>query len=145
MYKRQVISWAPTREEAAADLHQALGDSQLYGVENNRDYLRQILLDVPFASGQPWTRCLEGLVYQANTFEVLSAGTQTSVQDYPGRLGYWAVGVPPSGPMDSRALRLGNLLLGNDEGAAALEITMSGPLLRFNCDAVVAVTCSSGS
>ncbi|MGJ7513851.1 urea carboxylase [Pseudomonas baetica] len=136
----KVIAWAPTREEARADLHSALGDSLLYGVETNRDYLRQILLDAPFASGQPWTRCLEDLVYRANTFEVLSAGTQTSVQDYPGRLGYWAVGVPPSGPMDSRALRLGNLLLGNDEGAAALEITMSGPLLRFNCDAVVAVT-----
>ncbi|MCU0072617.1 urea carboxylase [Pseudomonas koreensis] len=136
----KVISWAPTREQARADLHQALGDSLLYGVETNRDYLRQILLDTPFASGQPWTRCLEGLVYRANTFEVLSAGTQTSVQDYPGRLGYWAVGVPPSGPMDSRALRLGNRLLGNDEGLAALEITMSGPLLRFNCDAVVAVT-----
>ncbi|EJM72613.1 urea carboxylase [Pseudomonas sp. GM55] len=136
----KIISWAPTREEATADLHQALGASLLYGVETNRDYLRQILLDAPFASGQPWTRCLEGLVYQANTFEVLSAGTQTSVQDYPGRLGYWAVGVPPSGPMDSRALRLGNRLLGNDEGAAALEITMSGPLLRFNCDSVIAVT-----
>ncbi|MGH8350514.1 MAG: 5-oxoprolinase/urea amidolyase family protein, partial [Pseudomonas sp.] len=136
----KVISWAPTREEASADLHQALGASLLYGVETNREYLRQILLDAPFASGQPWTRCLEGLVYQANTFEVLSAGTQTSVQDYPGRLGYWAVGVPPSGPMDSRALRLGNRLLGNDESAAALEITMSGPLLRFNCEAVVAVT-----
>jgi len=136
----KVISWAPTREQARADLHQALGDSLLYGVETNRDYLRQILLDTPFASGQPWTRCLEGLVYRANTFEVLSAGTQTSVQDYPGRLGYWAVGVPPSGPMDSRALRLGNRLLGNLEGAAALEITMNGPLLRFNCDAVVAVT-----
>ncbi|MVV49562.1 urea carboxylase [Pseudomonas sp. PB120] len=136
----KVISWAPTREQARADLHQALGDSLLYGVETNRDYLRQILLDAPFASGQPWTRCLENLVYQANTFEVLSGGTQTSVQDYPGRLGYWAVGVPPSGPMDSRALRLGNGLLGNDEGAAALEITMSGPLLRFNCEAVVAVT-----
>ncbi|WPN56739.1 urea carboxylase [Pseudomonas sp. P9_31] len=136
----KVISWAPTREAARVDLHQALGDSLLYGVETNRNYLRQILLDTPFASSQPWTRCLEGLIYQANTFEVLSAGTQTSVQDYPGRLGYWAVGVPPSGPMDSRALRLGNRLLGNDDGAAALEITMSGPLLRFNCDSVVAVT-----
>src|SRR5690606_28478026 len=82
----------------------------------------------------------EGLRYQTNTFEVIGAGTQTSVQDFPGRLGYWAVGVPPSGPMDSRALRLGNRLLGNPEGAAALEITMSGPTLRFNCDAVVAVT-----
>jgi len=136
----KLITWAPTREQARLALHQALSDSQLYGVETNRDYLRQILLAAPFASGRPWTRCLEGLVYAADTFEVLSAGTQTSVQDYPGRLGYWAVGVPPSGPMDSRALRLGNRLLGNSEGAAALEVTMSGPLLRFNCAAVVAVT-----
>ncbi|MBZ9665222.1 urea carboxylase [Pseudomonas sp. LMG 31766] len=136
----KLITWAPTREQASAALDKALADSVLYGVECNRDYLRQILSDAPFASGKPWTRCLENLVYQATTFEVLSAGTQTSVQDFPGRLGYWAVGVPPSGPMDDRALRLGNRLLGNDEGAAALEITMSGPLLRFNCDAVVAVT-----
>ncbi|WP_426134233.1 urea carboxylase [Pseudomonas sp. PWP3-1b2] len=136
----KLITWAPTREQARLDLHQALSDSQLYGVETNRDYLRQILLAAPFASGRPWTRCLEDLVYTADTVEVLSAGTQTSVQDYPGRLGYWAVGVPPSGPMDSRALRLGNRLLGNNDGAAALEITMSGPLLRFNCAAVVTVT-----
>ncbi|MDQ7985739.1 urea carboxylase [Pseudomonas sp. G34] len=136
----KLITWAPTREQASAALDKALADSLLYGVECNRDYLRQILADAPFASGKPWTRCLENLVYQASTFEVLSAGTQTSVQDYPGRLGYWAVGVPPSGPMDNRALRLGNRLLGNDEGAAGLEITMSGPTLRFNCAAVVAVT-----
>jgi len=136
----KLIAWAPTRAQASAALDQALADSVLYGVECNRDYLRQILADAPFASGSPWTRCLEGLVYQASTFDVLSAGTQTSVQDYPGRLGYWAVGVPPSGPMDDRALRLGNRLLGNDTAAAGLEITMSGPTLRFNCDAVVAVT-----
>ncbi|MBJ2347765.1 MULTISPECIES: urea carboxylase [Pseudomonas] len=136
----KVIRWAPTREQARLGLHQALEDCLLYGVETNRTYLQQILLDAPFATGQPWTRCLETLAYRANTFEVLSPGTQTSVQDYPGRLGYWAVGVPPSGPMDSRSLRLGNRLLGNDEGAAALEITMSGPLLRFNCDARLAVT-----
>lgn len=136
----KLITWAPTREQARLALHQALSDSRLYGVETNRDYLRQILLTAPFASGRPWTRCLDSLIYTAHTFEVISPGTQTSVQDYPGRLGYWAVGVPPSGPMDSRALRLGNRLLGNSEGAAALEITMSGPLLRFNCATVVAVT-----
>ncbi|SFW80387.1 5-oxoprolinase/urea amidolyase family protein [Pseudomonas sp. NFACC10-1] len=136
----KLIRWAPTREDASAGLIDALNETRLYGVETNRDYLRQIIADAPFASGQPWTRCLEGLVYHADTFEVLSGGTQTSVQDYPGRLGYWAVGVPPSGPMDSRALRQGNGLLGNPEGCAALEITMSGPLLRFNTDAVVAVT-----
>ena len=136
----KVICWAPDRAAASAGLARALSDTRLYGVETNRDYLRQILADAPFASGQPWTRCLEGLVYHADTFEVLSGGTQTSVQDYPGRLGYWSVGVPPSGPMDSRSLRLGNRLLGNPEGCAALEITMSGPMLRFNTDAVVAVT-----
>jgi len=136
----KLISWAPSREDASAGLIDALNETRLYGVETNRDYLRQIIADAPFSSGQPWTRCLEGLVYHADTFEVLSGGTQTSVQDYPGRLGYWAVGVPPSGPMDSRALRQGNGLLGNPEGCAALEVTMSGPLLRFNTDAVVAVT-----
>jgi len=136
----KLIAWAPSRDEARAALDSALAGTLLYGVESNRDYLRQILADTPFASGNPWTRCLEGLAYRAETFEVLSAGTQTTVQDYPGRLGYWAVGVPPSGPMDDRALRLGNRLLGNPEGAAGLEITMSGPILRFNADAVVAVT-----
>jgi urea carboxylase len=136
----KVIRWAPDRASASEGLSQALSEIRLYGIETNRDYLRQIIADAPFASGQPWTRCLEGLVYQANTFDVLSGGTQTSVQDYPGRLGYWAVGVPPSGPMDSRSLRLGNGLLGNPEGCAALEITMSGPTLRFNTDAVIAVT-----
>ncbi|MEX6664463.1 urea carboxylase [Pseudomonas sp. W2-17] len=136
----KVISWAPNRESASEGLARALSETRLYGIETNRDYLRQIIADVPFASGQPWTRCLEGLTYRADTFEVLSGGTQTSVQDYPGRLGYWAVGVPPSGPMDSRSLRLGNALLGNAEGCAALEITMTGPTLRFNTDAVIGVT-----
>ncbi|AMO48713.1 Urea amidolyase -like protein [Enterobacter sp. FY-07] len=136
----KIIAWQPTREAAIRALHTALGETRLYGVETNRCYLQQILTFTPFACGEPWTRCLEGLRYQATTLEVLSAGTQTTVQDYPGRVGYWAVGVPPSGPMDSRALRLGNRLLGNDDTAAALEITLSGPTLKFNCDAQLVVT-----
>ena len=136
----KIIAWQPTREAAVQALHTALGETRLYGVETNRSYLQQILTFTPFVRGEPWTRCLEGLNYQASTLEVLNAGTQTTVQDYPGRTGYWAVGVPPSGPMDSRALRLGNRLLGNDESAAALEITLSGPTLKFNCDAQLVVT-----
>jgi urea carboxylase len=136
----KLIAWAPTRDDARAGLDRALADTLLYGVETNRDYLRQILADVPFASGTPWTRCLEGLAYRAHTVELVTGGTQTTVQDYPGRQGYWAVGVPPSGPMDDRALRLGNRLLDNPEGTAGLEITMTGPTLRFHADAVVAVT-----
>lgn len=136
----KLIAWQPTRDAARHALDAALDATRIYGVETNRGYLRQILADTPFASGHPWTRCLEGLRYRASTFEVLSGGTQTTVQDYPGRPGYWAVGVPPSGPMDDRALRVGNRLLANDDDVAALEITMSGPTLRFNTDAIVAVT-----
>jgi urea carboxylase len=139
----KIIAWSPTRDAARRALADALHNTRLYGVETNRDYLRQIIDDTPFASGEPWTRCLEGLRYRANTVEIVSGGTQTTVQDHPGRLGYWAVGIPPSGPMDDRALRLGNRLLGNSDTAAALEITMSGPSLRFNADAVVAVTGAS--
>jgi urea carboxylase len=136
----KLIAWDATRAAAIARLDDALARTQLYGVETNRGYLRQILADAPFASGSPWTRCLEQLVYRADTVEVIAGGTQTTVQDWPGRVGYWAVGVPPSGPMDDRALRLGNRLLGNAESAAALEITMNGPTLRFHAATVVAVT-----
>lgn len=136
----KVITWSETREDCRKQLDSALKQTVLYGVETNRGYLRQILADQPFSAGDPWTRCLENLVYSAETFEVLVPGTQTTIQDYPGRQGYWAVGVPPSGPMDSLAFRLGNRLLGNPESAAGLEITMSGPTLRFNTDAVVAIT-----
>lgn len=138
----KTIAWRPSRDEAIATLTQALAETRLYGVETNRLYLMQILAFAPFVTGEPWTRCLEQLCYRAATVEVLSAGTQTSVQDYPGRLGYWAVGVPPSGPMDDRALRFGNRLLGNAEGEAALEITLIGPTLKFNTD-VQAVICGA--
>ncbi len=66
------------------------------------------------------------------TVSVLAGGLATTVQDYPGRRGYWHVGVPPSGPMDSLSFRLGNRLLGNPEGAPGLEITLTGPTLRFD-------------
>nr|WP_254773509.1 5-oxoprolinase/urea amidolyase family protein [Nitrosospira sp. Nsp13] len=65
---------------------------------------------------------------------------QTTIQDFPGRLGYWNIGVPPSGPMDSLAFRLANRLVDNMEGQAAMEITFGGPTLRINCDSVIAVT-----
>jgi urea carboxylase len=61
------------------------------------------------------------------------------VQDHPGRLGYWAVGIPPSGPMDSLSARLANRAVGNQVGVAVLEITVSGPTLHFATDAVIAL------
>ncbi len=83
------------------------------------------------------TRTLQAFPYQATTIEVLSPGTQTTIQDWPGRCGYWAVGVPPSGPMDALSFRLANRIAGNREGTAGLEITLSGPTLLFNATAVI--------
>ena len=87
-------------------------------------------LDV-LARGEMLTRTLQTFAYKADTIEVLAPGTQTTIQDWPGRLGYWAVGVPPSGPMDPLSFRLANRLVGNDEGAPAIEITLSGPTLQI--------------
>ncbi|OBI84235.1 5-oxoprolinase/urea amidolyase family protein [Mycobacterium asiaticum] len=72
--------------------------------------------------------------------EVLQPGMLTTVQDWPGRTGYWHVGVPPSGPMDDLSFRIGNQVLGNPEGAAGLECTKAGPTLRFSAPVRVCVT-----
>ncbi|GGK49647.1 5-oxoprolinase/urea amidolyase family protein [Nocardia camponoti] len=77
---------------------------------------------------------------RATTVEVVAPGMQTTIQDWPGRIGYWHIGVPPSGPMDDLSFRLGNRVLGNNEGAAGLECTLSGPTLRFAAATWVCVT-----
>jgi antagonist of KipI len=72
------------------------------------------------------------------SIRVLRAGLLTTVQDL-GRRGHQRDGVPVSGAMDPVALRLANLLAGNDEGAAGLEVTLDGPRLAFDAEAIVAV------
>jgi 5-oxoprolinase (ATP-hydrolysing) subunit C len=71
--------------------------------------------------------------------EILEAGIQTTVQDYPGRPGMLAQGFFPAGPMDHFAHRAANLLVGNPESAATLEVTLGNVRLRFDADATVAV------
>ena len=68
---------------------------------------------------------------------VTRAGFLTSVQDL-GRTGFRQFGVSTSGALDSFALRVANLLVGNDEGAAGLEITLGGLQLRFEDERIVA-------
>jgi len=70
---------------------------------------------------------------------VVAPGLQTSVQDL-GRRGFAHLGVGASGAMDDVALRLANALVGNDDNAAALEITLRGPTLRFDAPALIAFT-----
>lgn len=70
--------------------------------------------------------------------EVLRAGVLTTVQDL-GRYGMQRFGVPVSGAMDAYSLQVANKLVGNDDDAAVLEITLAGPLLEFHTDNLVAV------
>jgi 5-oxoprolinase (ATP-hydrolysing) subunit C len=72
-------------------------------------------------------------------FEVLKPGLETSVQELPGRLGYWEQGFPPSGPADAWSFRLANLLVGNHRDQAALECQFLGPTLRFLRDGAIAL------
>jgi urea carboxylase len=136
----KVIVNGKSREEALSKLKRVLVQARIYGVETNQAYLLDVLENDDFRAGEVSTRLLAGFEFHPATIDVLEAGTQTSVQDYPGRLGYWAVGVPPSGPMDTLAFRIGNRLVGNSSDAAGLEITMSGPTLRFNADCAACLT-----
>ncbi len=71
------------------------------------------------------------------TLEVLEPGSFTTIQDHPGRSGYWMVGVPPSGPMDDLSFRLVNRAVGNAPDAAALECTATGPSVQVDEPTVV--------
>lgn len=75
--------------------------------------------------------------------EVIQPGALTTVQDL-GRPGYESSGVSPGGAVDRQALRMANLLVGNDEGAAVLEICLSGPVLKFHAETVVALVGATG-
>jgi urea carboxylase len=137
----KIIVQGADRKQALAALDDALQATRIGGIESNLDYLRAVVSrDAAFRAGRHTTRTLSEFNYRPAVIEVLNAGTLTTVQDWPGRLGYWDVGIPPSGPMDDLAFRLGNRLVGNPPGLAGLECTLNGPTLRFHVPAVIALT-----
>jgi len=136
----KLIVTAPTRDQAVRAMQDALDRTAIAGIETNLDWLRTVVRSNTFTSGRVSTRALADIAYTARTIRVLAGGASTTVQDYPGRLGLWDVGVPPSGPMDALAFRLGNRMLGNDEGAAGLEITAAGPTLLFGAATHICLT-----
>ena len=136
----KVICHSETREQALNGLKQALIQSEVYGIESNKDYLYQLLGNEIVEAGLLLTQTLNQLTYYPTSIDVLAGGTQTTIQDYPGRKGYWDIGVPPSGPMDSVSFCLANTILGNSEKEAGLEITISGPTLRFNSATRIVIT-----
>jgi urea carboxylase len=136
----KVLTHGANREEAHAALRAALRETAVHGVETNREFLLALLEEAAVREGTMHVKFAEGVAWAPRGIEVVRPGTQTSVQDVPGRLGFWAVGVPPSGPMDELSFRLGNRLLGNPPDAAGLECTLTGPTLRFHEAGAVVLT-----
>ncbi|NVK36908.1 MAG: urea carboxylase [Gammaproteobacteria bacterium] len=135
----KVIVTKSNREDAINALDDALSNSLIYGIQTNQFYVQHILRSELMQAGKLFTHSLAEFSVELPSFTVLNGGTQTSIQDFPGRQHHWHVGVPPSGPMDSYSFRLANALLNNDETAAALEITLNGPSLKFHVPCSIAL------
>ena len=135
----KIIVAGADRPEAITKLRSVLARTAISGIETNLDYLRAIAGSELLASGKVATTALRDFVFVPDVIEVIAPGAQSSVQELPGRLGLWHVGVPPSGPMDERSFRHANRLVGNADETTALELTVNGPMLRFHSATTVAL------
>lgn len=136
----KLIVHGEDRAEALQKMTEVLEESRLYGITTNMQYLKALLHTSAYQEGKLFTKMLEGFEPEELALEVLDGGVQTTVQDYPGMIGYWTVGVPPCGAMDSYSFRIGNRLLGNEEGAAGLEMTLRGGSYRFRTTTSFCIT-----
>jgi len=133
----KIIVTSETRESAIQAMTDTLAKTQVAGIETNLEYLQNIIDCNVFKAGTQTTRFLNTFEWKTQKIEVLQAGIQTAVQDVTGRLGYWDVGVPPSGAIDPLSLNVANQLLGNAPNTAGLECTLQGPSLKFHCDSQI--------
>lgn len=138
----KVIVWDGSSHDSAVDkMLDTLRLSKVQGCPTNFQYLSAIVSAPAFRRGETTTAFLtsEHFKFKPCSFDVVSGGAYTTIQDLPARLGV-GNGVPESGPMDPVSFRLANILVGNDQGTEALEVTLVGPELLFHSAAVIAVT-----
>ncbi|MFM2090124.1 MAG: urea amidolyase [Planctomycetota bacterium] len=129
---------AEVHADSLAVARAAVAAIALHGVDHDQARLLILLSDPRVAAGRA-APAMRRAPLPAPDLLVLAPGMQTTVQAWPGRIGLWEVGVPPSGPMDDLSLRLANRCVGNPETAAGLEIVMQGPRLRAGRDLVIAL------
>lgn len=129
---------SPTREQTIETMQSILRGSRICGPPTNLEFLADILADERFVAGNTLTKFLDSFNFRPSAIDVLSGGAYTLIEDWPGRptLGR---GFCHSGPMDPLAFRIANALVGNPVETEALEITLSGPDLRFLGPAVVSL------
>lgn len=136
----KIIVKSDSREDSIKKMQRVLSETHIYGCETNIEYLQALLKDEVMQKAQVTTRYLNDFQFHSKRIDVISGGTQTTIQDLPGRKHYWNVGIPPSGPFDRLSFALGNRLLGNAENAAGLEMTVIGPTLKFSMARHIVVT-----
>ncbi|TQL66438.1 urea carboxylase [Nocardioides albertanoniae] len=154
----KVIATGASRDEALSTLADALGETHIDGIVTNVSALRAMTAYAELRSATHSTSTLAERTKESYArgrsgdpdarIDVLDPGVLTTVQDLPGRVGYWQVGVPPSGPFDPVSFAEANLAVGNRRGAPGLEVTVplstgratsGGPVLVFSDAAVVCV------
>ncbi len=135
----KIIVTGADRAAAVAALREALAATRVSGIETNLAYLGAIAASPMFANADVTTAALRDFAFAPRSIEIIAPGAQSSLQEMPGRLGLWHVGVPPSGPMDPRSFARANALVSNDPEAVALEMTVAGPTLRFHIAVEVAI------
>lgn len=127
----KLIVHGKDRADTIKKMQQVLRESRVYGLTTNMQYLKALLETTNYKEGKLYTGMLQGFLPEEKAIEVLDGGIQSTIQDYPGMIGYWFVGVPPCGPMDNYNFRIGNSILGNEETASGIEMTLRGGSYRF--------------
>jgi urea carboxylase len=121
------------------ELKTVLSKSSICGPPTNLDFLLAILKSPEFEAGHTITQFLSNFAFRPPAIDVLAGGSYTLVEDYPGRPTI-GKGFGHGGPMDPISFQIANALVGNPLGKEGLEITLTGPDLRFLADAVVSLT-----
>ncbi|TPX12942.1 uncharacterized protein E0L32_006587 [Thyridium curvatum] len=135
----KVMGYGATREEATTTIVGALRDTKLQGIVTNLSLLFRILTSQDFRDGNTTTGFLTDFDHTPRSMEILTAGSYTTIQSWPGRVGV-GFGIPEGGPMDPLHAQLANCIVGNDRGCELLEITFTGPKIRFHSRAIVCLT-----
>jgi urea carboxylase len=136
----KVIAVGETRDDALDILRDGLAESRIDGIVTNLGLLRELTDDIELRTATHSTSTLDEVADPDPRIDVIAPGTMSTIQDLPGRLGYWQIGVPPSGPFDPASFAESNRAVGNPDGAPGLEITASGPVLRFSAPSIIAIT-----
>ncbi|KAK6953251.1 hypothetical protein Daesc_005552 [Daldinia eschscholtzii] len=136
----KVIVHRATREESITTMRNALETTEIGGLVTNLMMLKSIISSPEFSSGRTLTTFLDTqFTFYPTGIQVVDPGAFTTIQQSCHRTtkGY---GIPPSQPLNTLAVTIANLLVGNSQDVECLEVTARGPKLRFCSLSVVAVT-----